>query len=37
MSLPIVLEALVLVTGWGVRDVITGQRRRSRRAAPEPR
>jgi dolichol-phosphate mannosyltransferase len=29
MSLPIVLEAFALVTGWGVRDVVTGRRRRT--------
>jgi len=29
MSLPIVLEAFALVTGWGVRDVLTGRRRRT--------
>ena len=29
MSLPIVLEAFALVTGWGLRDVLTGRRRRT--------
>jgi hypothetical protein len=29
MSLPIVIEAFALVTGWGVRDVLTGRRRRT--------
>src|SRR5262245_5454103 len=33
MSLPIVLEAFVLVTGWGLRDVLTGARRRRAVAA----
>jgi len=33
MSLPIVLEAFALVTGWGVRDVLTGARRRRAAAA----
>ncbi len=28
MSLPIVIEAFALVTGWGLRDVLTGERRR---------
>ena len=31
MSLPIVLEALALVTGWGLRDLVTGGRRRRAR------
>ena len=25
MSLPIVIEAFALVTGWGLRDVLTGR------------
>jgi len=33
MSLPIVVEAFALVTGWGVRDVLTGARRRRAAAA----
>jgi dolichol-phosphate mannosyltransferase len=33
MSLPIVIEAFALVTGWGVRDVLTGARGRR---APQP-
>jgi dolichol-phosphate mannosyltransferase len=33
MSLPIVIEAFALVTGWGVRDVLTGARRRRAAAA----
>ena len=28
MSVPIVIEAFALVTGWGLRDVLTGERRR---------
>jgi glycosyltransferase involved in cell wall biosynthesis len=32
MSLPIVIEAFALVTGWGVRDVLTGRRRRTQPA-----
>jgi glycosyltransferase involved in cell wall biosynthesis len=34
MSLPIVMEAFALVTGWGLRDLLTGaRRRRARRSA----
>ncbi len=29
MSLPIVIEAFALVTGWGLRDILTGRRRRT--------
>jgi dolichol-phosphate mannosyltransferase len=36
MSIPIIVEAFVLVTGWGARDVLTGRRRRRSRA-PSPR
>ena len=33
MSLPIVVEAFALVTGWGLRDMLTGERhQRIRRA-----
>jgi glycosyltransferase involved in cell wall biosynthesis len=33
LSFPIVVEAFVLVTGWGIRDVLTGRRhQRSRRS-----
>jgi len=34
MSLPIVIEAFALVTGWGVRDVLTGRRRRTPLGGP---
>jgi len=38
MSLPIVMEAFALVTGWGVRDLLTGARgrRASRSRGPRP-
>jgi glycosyltransferase involved in cell wall biosynthesis len=37
MSLPIVVEAFALVTGWGVRDLLTGGRgRRASRARRPP-
>jgi glycosyltransferase involved in cell wall biosynthesis len=36
MSWPIVVEAFALVTGWGLRDILTGRRRRSPGAGPEP-
>jgi glycosyltransferase involved in cell wall biosynthesis len=35
MSLPIVLEAFALVSGWGLRDLLTGARRRRARRSAE--
>jgi glycosyltransferase involved in cell wall biosynthesis len=34
MSLPIVFEAFALVTGWALRDLLTGERRRRARRPP---